>query len=72
MRRSTKMGSRGRRDQLARTEALHGGAYVVRQHDLQPVFDLLSGVEVLGGTLKQCSGLIIARHFRGSAACQKV
>src|SRR5215217_1089353 len=50
---------RCRRDQLARSVALHCRSYVLGQYDLEPVFHLLPGVQVLGRPLQQCCGLIV-------------
>src|SRR4030095_1103364 len=47
----------GWRYQLPWAIPAHRCAYVVCQYDLQPVLDLLPGVEALGGTAKQCGTL---------------
>ena len=51
---------RGGGDQLARTVAGHRRAYVVGQHDLQPVLHLLAGVQALGRAAQQRGGLCVA------------
>ena len=55
---------RGGGDQLARSVAGHGVAYVVGQHDLQPVLHLLAGVQALGRAAQQGGGLGVPGRLR--------